>query len=165
LPVTRTATDQPHPHCTHVSSSANNEVARPSLMSTHSHSASSSSSYASSPASHTTAPDMDADCTTTTISAETMPTLELLLSQSPISPTGHDRTLSSIASSQTLHDLQHRPPQIPASNTNVGGDGDVFDEEGDVLTASSPLSQSRLVSIEKHSEKLSEPASPSTHHK
>ncbi|KAG0282659.1 hypothetical protein BGZ96_000259 [Linnemannia gamsii] len=131
LPATRAATDQPH--YTHRSSSANSESTRSNVLSTPSDSAP-HSSYPSSPASHTATPSMDADCVTTTVSPETMPTLEPLLSQSPISPTGHDRMLSSTSSSQTLHDRQQQNPLVHDSNINDDGDDDVAEKHTEKST-------------------------------
>ncbi|KAF8944008.1 hypothetical protein BGZ47_004766 [Haplosporangium gracile] len=54
-------------------------------------------------------------------------------------------------------------PLVHDSNNNEDEDEGDFDE--DVFTASPPQSQSHLVSIEKHSEKPSEPTLPNSHHR
>ncbi|KAK3809103.1 MAG: hypothetical protein JOS17DRAFT_765261 [Linnemannia elongata] len=144
-------------HYTHISSGANSEVIRPSLLSSPSHSATYSSS-SSSPATHTT-PTMTTS-TSTTVSLETMPALEISDSQSPLPQTGHDRTPTS--SPAYVHKLSSIPspdreqdPLAHDSNCN---------KDEDVSVASSPQSLSQLVSSEKHFEKLNEPTSPNPHH-
>ncbi|KAG9062864.1 hypothetical protein KI688_005171 [Linnemannia hyalina] len=100
LPATKTATDPLH--YTYISSGANSEVTRPSLLSSPSHSATYSSSP-SSAATHATPTMMTS--ASTTISMEIMPVLELLESQSPLPQTGHDRTPSSPTDVQTLSSI------------------------------------------------------------
>ncbi|KAK3826756.1 MAG: hypothetical protein J3R72DRAFT_457481 [Linnemannia gamsii] len=182
---------------THISSGANSEtISRPSLLPSSSvpyssYPSSSSIISAGSGAGARTGPGLglgiDVNSTATTISPETMPTLELLESQSPTSQTGHDRTPASTSSSSpspspsplpTLVQTQSSslpPPQEhqprPSKRIQTNLDHDDTTEDEDVSAASSPQSQSNLVTAEKYPEKQDDSthetsASPNNpHHK